>query len=70
MRWPRPALLAIIIFWSVYVTTASYSLYQATTPVSRVLLLVLGSYAAVLVLMTAVLLPRARPTRHGGDRNT
>jgi len=60
MRRPTPSLLAIIVFWASYVPIAAYVLYEVTPPVSRALLLILGGYAAILGVLTFVLLRRGR----------
>lgn len=68
MRPPTPALAAITVFWVIYAIIAAYVLYQVTPPVNRVLLIILGGYAAVLALVTGVLLRRSRPALPDRDR--
>jgi membrane protein DedA with SNARE-associated domain len=61
-------LLATIIFWSTYVVLAAYVLYDATPPLGRTLMLILGGYAAILGALTVALLRRGRPASPDGDR--
>jgi len=68
MRRPAAALLATILFWSAYVAVAIYVLYVATPPLGRTLMLILGGYAAILAMLTVVLLRRARPASRDGNR--
>jgi hypothetical protein len=62
MRRPTRALLATVLFWTTYVISAAYVLYEETPPLGRVLMLVLGGYAAILSVLTVVLLRRTPPT--------
>ncbi|HXX84016.1 MAG TPA: hypothetical protein VEN29_08535 [Casimicrobiaceae bacterium] len=68
MRRPTSALLATIIFWSTYLVLAAYALYEATPPLGRTLMLILGGYAAILAVLTLVLLRRGRPASPDGDQ--
>jgi len=58
MRRLTPAVLATIVFWSSYAIVAAYAVYEETPPLGRVLMLVLGGYAAMLAVLTLVLWAR------------
>ena len=68
MRRLTPAVLATIVFWSSYAIVAAYVLYEETPPLGRVLMLVLGGYAAVLAVLTVVLWMRTRSAHPESDR--
>ena len=61
MRKPSPAVFTLIVFWTAYTIAAAWTLYWATPPLSRDLLLILGGYGAILAVATvAILLLRLR----------
>jgi hypothetical protein len=67
MRRLSPAVLAITVFWGCYAIAAAYLLYVEMPPLGQVLTLVLGGYAAILAVLSVVLLLRTRPAPPGGN---
>jgi len=67
MRKPAPATLILIVFWTVYALFAAWAVYNAAPLLSRELILILGTYAAITVLLSGAILLRVRftRTRHG-----
>ena len=63
MRKPTPAPFTLIVFWTLYAIAATWTLYEATPPLSRDLLLILGGYGAILAVVTGVILLRIGFTR-------
>jgi hypothetical protein len=67
MKRPSPAVCALILFWTLYALATAWTLYQATPPLSRDLLLILGSYSAMIVVVTGAIVLRGRlRKRHRG----
>jgi hypothetical protein len=60
MKRPSLAVCTLILFWTLYALAAAWTLYQATPPLSRGLLLILGSYSAMIVVVTGAIVLRTR----------
>ena len=63
MRHPTSGSLVIAFFWVTYGIFAVYALYEDTPPLSRMLMLVLCGYTAIVALLTFVVLRRKRRNR-------
>ncbi len=59
MKKPSPALTTLIFFWVGYTLAVAVVLYRALPPLQLELLLILGAIAAVLVVVSLVLVRRA-----------
>jgi len=58
MRKPSSAVLALIVFWTAYAIGAGWTLYLATPPLSRDVVLILCGYGALLTVVTLAILLR------------
>ena len=59
MRRLTPATWFLILFWTLYGLAVTLKLYQAEPSVNRDLVFIIGSYAAVMAVVSGAILFRA-----------